>query len=474
MCTPYVQIPPISCPTATQPGVDIAQGPGNPSIPTGSTGVRPMRARCLLPALLGSVLTACASAPPPEPAPEADAAPFIKLANRRMAVALRFAPNVAPPGYQQAFGRAFARRLESTYRTRVTLRPIPPTASAAAMTTGVSDALVLWAVQQKVDDVVVVRVTEAPRGGLVPTAEITSVGDLRVRHRIRLGPTRAKTPAADRPAADRVADLLSLQVSRTWTDPGAAPRVRPIGVANRLAQTGRCRPAVAIYDRVMPKLGAGNSADIRAFAQAQRLHDDCKAKVKVTDMMRADKGAAFRIVLELDRLVPEARDAFRGAARRVPLDRTLGRFTDKPVRVTAHRDGLVLRMRYHPERLRPKLEMDGPDLDLSALVPAMQALVDLRNEAAERMTLRRPVEEMKTTLRLERMPYDYVEIDFAELDGRILLTDTLRVKVGQRPAAEVVAQSPRARGEHRFALGRWESRSGAPTPAALLARFLEL
>lgn len=411
-----------------------------------------------------------AEAPSPEPE-----RPFIKLAKREMALVLAWRGSPPPPGDQEALERFLVDRLRTTYRV-----PIESHREDGAYT-GLSPELFLGFVERGVDDVVVVEaeqlgVEDAPLRG---TVLIVVLDDQRITHRLRIDEIRGKGRDG---AARRFADLAYLKVSRAWTDPGAEPELDPLRAADGLAEKNACDHAVRIYERVFATQKPQTVVDLQRFADAERRYESCQRKVAARDAVQKDKGAVFRLELEQSGVPDAVKQAFAEALPASGVEQKLKAHTDKPVRIEVRPGILTLSLRYHPDRYEAATQERSPFLGgkpaiwIDPFLPPMQLLVELRERAIERMPRSQRLEMSRTqlTLRLEKVLGDTVEFDFAELDGRPLVLDEGRVKVGSRSEVMVRSAVPKVAQNGAFVLGPLETAAREPTPFGALYRFFEL
>ena len=424
------------------------------------------------------VCAACASQPPVEPqaqGPSEPERPFIKLAKREMALLLAWRGSPPSEGDQETLERLLVERLRSTYRV-----PIESHRENGAYT-GLSPELFFGFVERGVDDVVVVEAEQLgpSEARLRGTVLIVVLDDQRVTHRLRIDQTSGK--AGEGPAR-RFADLAYLQISRSWTDPGAEPELDALRAADGLAEKGACDHAVRIYERVFATQKPQTVVDIQRYADAERRYEGCQRKVSNRDAVQKDKGAVFRLSIEQAGVPDSVKKAFAEALPRSGLEQKLKGHTDKPAKLEILPGILTMTMRYHPDRYEAATKGQSPFFGgqpavwIEPFLPPMQLLAELRERALERMPSNERLSMSRTqlTLRLEKVLGDYVELDFAELDGRALVLDEARVKVGGR--AEVVVRSavPKVAQNGAFVLGPLENAAGETTPFGLVYRFFEL
>lgn len=426
--------------------------------------------------LLG-LAAACASAPPPEP--EAPERPFIKLAQRQMALVVRWRAPAPSPAFREQFERALAKRLTTTYRVEAPVfvreGPVAP----------FDTPLLLALVAEGVDDAVVVDVQPADRGGLSARAWVDVLQTGARAHALTVEQVRGRRlrgPEPGLPEPDRLADLVMVKLTQRWTDPGAAPAMDPLDVADRLARQRRCPAAVQIYGQVMPARRAGTFAGLKRISEAQSRFDRCKEEVAVQRALAEDARATYEVRLDAEAVGEPVKRALQAALSKGDFAKRLSALTYKPVTVTAVPGSLVLRLRFHPERYakaiegEPKLVQGYPVVHLEPFLPAFDALVDLKARAVEALPAydRGALEAFHVMLRLEKLPRDRVEVDFAELDGRVLLPDSVRVKLGRRQETSVTSLLPDVTRSRRIVLGAPQTGSGTLTPHGLLFEFFEL
>jgi hypothetical protein len=426
-------------------------------------------------ALTGLVwaLTGCAAAPPPKD--EAPERPFIKLANREMALLLAWRGSPPSPGDQQRLERLLVERLRSAYRV-----PIESHRENGAYQ-GISPELFLGMVERGIDDVVVVEVEQLPRPEprLEGAVSIIVLNDQRVAHRLKIDEVAGKSGAL---VAERFADFVYLRLSREWTDPGAEPTLDPLRAADELADKSACDHAVRIYEKVFATQKPQTVIDIQRFGDAERRYEICRRKVASRDAIQKDKGAIYRVDLDFAGISEPLKQAFIVALEKSTLKAKLAERTDKPVRIFVSPGILTLQMRYHPDRYEAATKEQSPFLGgspaiwIEPFLEPMQQLADLRDRAidlapsGDRLGLSR----IQLELRLEKVLGDRFEIQFAELDGRALPLDEARIKVGDRATAEVTSAVPKVAQNGAFVIGAIETPNGDITPAGLVYRFFEL
>jgi hypothetical protein len=431
------------------------------------------RLRRLAPAV-AVALTACASPPTPPPDPAAEPArPFIKLANRTLAVGLRFAEPAPTPAWRQDLGRALARRLKDLYRSEVAAHPLPAGGIPVALTVALATA--------GVDDLVVVAVQpEAGGPALTAKAEVLVLEEHRIWHRVEVPPARG--PQGGPPSPEQLADLITLALARRWSDPGAAPAMDPRTVADRLAEQGACAAAQTLYARA-PLPRSPTLQEVRRLDASRIRQQRCEETLQTEARLAADAKARFDVRLEVLRLSRPVQDALQKALATGTLRATLAGLTDKPVLVRVTPEAVLMELRYHPERYRaavkglPAREGELIPVYLDPFVPAMEALLALRDAAAEGLAPghRDTLEALPTALRLTKLLDDHVELDFGQDDtGQLLLTDRVLVTTRGFKPSEVQALNDDVTRTRRLLLGPPEDGLGDLTPYGLLLRFLEL
>ncbi len=414
---------------------------------------------------------ACATPPPPV---ARDAAPFIKLAARELGLLLAWQGPAPSPGEQEDLERLLVQRFRTTYKTTVSVvRQEGPFSGLPV------DSLAYW-VERGVDDVLVVQ-TEAtePRAPMRGRAWVISLADEKVLHEVTIGDIQARTGERTAP---RYADMVWREVSRRWTDPGAAPALDPLAAADRLAERSACGPALRLYDALLPRLKPRLQADAVRLENAQLRADQCRRHLLLQQVLANDRTARFALKFEARGLSRRYREVLQDAWSRSSLARELVKYTDKPVLLHAGPDSLVLFVRYHPERYqawvagRPTSESAYPVLYLDPLTPYLEAVMDVLELACQRLEPyeQKALRNFKTTLRLLKPPEDWLELAFAELDGRIVMDSTLSLKLADQLPMVVESRLAYVSRTQVFGLGPLEAPSGQITDSGLVYRFFEL
>ncbi len=419
------------------------------------------------------VLGACASAPKEKITK--DEKPFIKLANRDLALVIHWRGHEVSPAYHQQVERALARQLKTTYRTRVhAYRFDAPYA-------GLSPNLTLELVQKDIDDVVIVEVIQETKDESVLTAnaEIMSFATQDTLHKLKIRKINGK---GQKPLAKRVADMIWVRIRNTWTDPGQSPLLDPLVAANRLADRKACDHALKIYQEVFNDWRPRTILDIQRYNDADKRQKRCAQYVKVRNAIRADREAKFEVKLELGGLSNRFKEALQKAFKKSRLNAPLRKMTNKPVTISVRPGHFTLSLRYHPRLYakrtskRPKYLRGQPVIYLDVFEALMSALLEFRERAIEELPPfdKSVLNDFGTALVLNKVLGDQVEVNFADIDGKILLTDFVRVKVGQRQEVQVKSVIPRVTQSRQFVIGPPESASGALTKYGLVYNFFEL
>lgn len=428
-----------------------------------------------MPLALLLVVAACATPPRPAEDPEPERA-FIKLANRQMALVVFWRSGAPSEAFREQFERTLARNLKTSYRCEVGAhgREGPPRP--------LDSGLLYTLAREGVDDVVVVdvRPTEGPEGPLSAAAWVEVLANGQRLHALRLSAVRGTN--AKRPAPERLADLVSLELSKRWTDPGRAPPLDPLTIAERIAKQGDCRRAAPIYETVLNKRRSGAALDLRRIGEAQRRYDKCLDTIAADDAIIADRKATFEIRLQAEDVSGPIRAALQASLSDGDFERVVERLTSKPVVLTVKPNRIVLGLRYHRDRYtsatkgKIRLERGYPVVHLEPYVPVLKALIALVERTLDRLPPyeQRTLEGFPMTLRLQKLPRDRIELDFAELDDRVLLPDRVRVKLAGRPEVEVASILPGVTRSHRLVLGPPRTTSGALTEHGLVFEFFEL
>lgn len=432
--------------------------------------------RPLLLALL-LALTGCASSPPADdPAVGVEGRPFIKLAARNLGLVIQWRGPVAPKPYIEQLERRLARRLKTIYRTPVVtrrlLRPfdrLPPD-------------LYLELVEKKVDDVIVAefQTLDRPDGPLGVRAMVVTMTGMDVVLHTKID--RLASKRKGRPDAKTLADLLARKISHGWTDPGAAPPLDPILAADLLAERDACDHAVKLYDRYLDTSARGTITKMGSALESERRRQSCQRRIRVRDAIRADKTARFRVDVDGRAVAKPLAAAFERAVKKSRLPKVLARFTDKPVTIEVAPDQITVAMRFHEERYRDAISGrdrwidEQPVVYIDPYVAVIDALLAYREAVLDEVPPydRRTIRKMNTSLRLETLFGDYAAIDFADLDDRLLLTNTLRVRVGARAEIAVPSSEGRVTQTQRYVLGPPRDAEGALTAYGLVFEFFGL
>jgi hypothetical protein len=397
--------------------------------------------------------------------------PFIKLAKREMALLVYWRGD-PEPGYHQALERSLARRLKSAYHTEPLTRRIEGAYAA------LDPQLVLELVEHGIDDVVLVE-TRKLRDGVGGRVVIRALATDEIVQKLSIPPIRGKQGLA--PEAERVADFVALKITHHWTDPGSAPLLDELQVANRLAAAKACEQALAIYRKVFAHQGVVPVNEIDRESAAQSLHDRCEREVAMRAELEADRRATYAIELDAQGMSKTLAEGLGAAVIRTKLEEKLRPHSDKPIVVRFRPGELLLDVRYQVERYRganssrPKLVDGHPALHLQPYVPLMEALLELKETLAEIVPAydRQNVEETATLLHLRKPFGSWVQIGFAD-DPGLLISDEVRVKLGHRDAVTVASVEPRVTRTQRFLLGPPTEADGSLTTYGLLWEFFEL
>jgi hypothetical protein len=416
--------------------------------------------------------------PPPESATDdavgitrAQGRPFVKLAKRELGLVVGWLGDPPDPGAREQLERELARLLKDTYRAPMVVH------SVARALDPIPAEIVLDLASKGVDDVVLLEAEEKNDGAHVE-------GRVRV---LVLGPEVVacdrrvviERGSRGRPTPERFAERVWTAVTQAWTDPGANAPLDPLAVADRLAERGACREAVSLYATALPAAKPISFHEGQRIARSQEKQKTCARELALAEAVAKDRDATFSLAVDTERAPREIARAFTEALKESPLEKILRKRTTKPVVLEVGETTLVLSMRHHPEAYRTRAEAKQKELGpvraivLDPYFDVMRELAALRESAAERLDhpWAASARKLGATLRLVKFPDDHVEIDFADLDDRIILADTLRVKIGGIGEAEVQTTVKRLLREGVFVLGPNEREDGQPTGYALLDRF---
>lgn len=432
--------------------------------------------RRLLPPLLAGCLIACQSAPPPRDDPSrGPARPFIKLANRNLGLIVQWQGGSEPAAYLEQLERRLARRLRTVYRTKIVLYRLPGPVRS------IPPELYMTFVEADVDDVLITRFQPFDRedGPIGAEAVVVALADLSVVGEAQL--KRLASKRKGRPKAKRLADLLVDKVSKVWTDPGAAPPLDPMVAADKLADRNACAHAVKLYERYYestPQTITGLGSKL----ESQRRWNRCKRRLRIEKAIANDRTAKFGVEFVNDGIRPELLAAFERAMQGSSLFRALARSTDKPVAILVDASRITIALRYHAKRYlsavsgRERYVYEQPVVYVDPYAKIIDAALDYLERVEEEVEPyeRRAIRNMATTLRLEKLSGDFVAIDFSSFDDRLLLTNALRIRVGERPEIAVPSTEGSVSQSLRWVLGPPRDSTGALTAYGLVFEFFGL
>jgi hypothetical protein len=397
--------------------------------------------------------------------------PFIKLAKREMALVVywRGAPE---PGYHQALERSLARRLTSAYHTEPLTRRVEGAYAA------LEPEYVLELVERGVDDVVLVE-TRRQQDRIIGRVVIRALASGAIVQKLSIPPIAGKGGSG--PDPERVADFVALKITHHWTDPGSAPLLDPMAVANRLAAAKACDQALAIYRKVFATKGVVSINDMEREATALARREACEREVAMREAIEADRRATFALELDAAGVSKNLAEGLKNAVESAKLGASLAKLTDKPVYLRFRPGELLLDVRYQVERYRGKNSsrptvIDGnPVLHLHPYVPFMEEMIRVKHRLFEAVPAfeQKTVEETTLVLHLRKVFDEYVEIGFAG-EPALLISDELRVKSGRREPVIVTSVEPRVTNSRRFVLGPPAEADGSLTTYGLVWEFFEL
>lgn len=395
-----------------------------------------------------------------------EAAPFIKLADRELALVVYFAGEALRPGEQEDLERRIASRLKTSYRTAV----LSYRRSGAFVR--MKPELLVELAQKSVDDVVVVEVNAE---GLDLHAHVQVIalydGRVLVEKKVKATENRGAPPVA------KLADLASLSVSRNFTDPGATPEVDLAAVADRLVEDGECKAAVPLYNKGLAKRSGTSLADVRLYNDRVDRFAKCRYQLAVAEEIERDKFAVYALSLETSDLSPKVDAAVRSVFREGRLEKKLRGESSKPVIIKVSPAGFVLSARFDPTRHRSiSTETVEPAISLTPFYEMMFALSAFREEVADSASDSdgEILRELPLRLRLTKPGGDQATLDFATLDDRALTTGVIRVKLGASNEIFVETASKKLLREGIFVLGPASDNNGALTSYGVLYKFLEI
>jgi hypothetical protein len=408
--------------------------------------------------------------------PEREGMPFVKLAKRELGVVVHFVGAAPSPALEETLEREIVRRLKTTYR-----EPIFEYVREGAFD-GFDSKLYLELAEKGVDDAVVVEAeTDRESARLFGRVRIITLAD----ERTVLDASLPLQKGQPRPKGDAAgfADRVWLAIAKNWTDPGAGPPLDRERVADRLARRGACDEAIKLYDEMRTqKRKPLTVAEAQNLDQSHARLAKCKSELALRESMERDKRAVFGVTVSAKGLAPNIAAAFERAIQGRGIRAALEALTNKPVVLEASPEALVLNLRFHPERYaqttrsKPKFVMNERAIFLEVYDSAMRALSSIKDAAADALPpYDAPfVRKLNTTLRLTKLPDDRLEIDFADLDGRLLLVDTLHVKVGARPETIVRTPAKSLLHDHIFLIGPPHEVTGELTDWGLVYQFFEI
>jgi hypothetical protein len=138
-------------------------------------------------------------------------------------------------------------------------------------------------------------------------------------------------------------------------------------------------------------------------------------------------------------LTPRLTEVVRAVFAKKTLEKRLARESNKPAVLRVTPAAFVLSVRFDAERLekaidgRPVQLENARALYLDAYYPIMHELAAFRERVVEEIESSRDAQviaDVPLTLKLTKPGGDTASIDFATLDDRVLLTDTIRMKLG--------------------------------------------
>jgi hypothetical protein len=408
---------------------------------------------------------ACAAQPPPA-APASEDAPFIKLADRDLALVVYFAGEELRPGEQEDLERRIASRLKTSYRT-----PVHSYRRSGAFVRFVPELLVDLA-NKGVDDVVIVEIA-AEQLDLHGHVQVISLfdGKVLVDKSIKASESRGMPPIA------KLADLVWLSVTRNFTDPGATPELDLAAVADRLYEDGACKQAVPLYAKGLSLRRGQSMSEVRLYNDRVDRNNKCRYTLQVAEEIERDKRAVFSLVLETQDLSPKVEDAVRTTLRNGVLEKKMRAESAKPVILRVTPAGFVLSARFDPKRHREiATESPEPAISLIPFYEMMFALSAFREEVADAASDAdgEVLRELPLRLRLTKPGGDQATMDFATLDDRALTTGVIRVKLGTSNEIFVETASKKLVRDGIFVLGPASDDNGALTAYGVLYKFLEM
>jgi hypothetical protein len=222
--------------------------------------------------------------------------------------------------------------------------------------------------------------------------------------------------------------------------------------------------------------------DARRYDESQSRREKCRQVIALREALEKDRLARFSVSLDVAGLSPRLKEAIERAFEKSTMAGVLEKLTNKPATIQVTPGAFVIAIRFHPDRYAkavatlPAHVLDQRAVYFDFWFPAMKALTDLREAAADKLP---PYDapllrEFNTALRLTKVIDDHLELDFGDLEDRLLLADHVRVKVGAHPEATVHTPAPALVREHVFVLGPSQDVGGELTNYGLLYKFFEL
>lgn len=425
--------------------------------------------KMLLMAVAVAGWTGCATAPDAAPrAPLDDQTPFLRRAQRELALLVHWRGPPPSPADQEVLARTLESRLADRYGVPVTVRTskepyrgIVPSTLTSLAKAGIDDAVVVEAVRM------------GPQGPFRGRVQVVALSTQNVLHDLEVKGPRGGRSVTD--SLQRFADAAYIAVSRRWTAPGRAPAMDPLLTANNLYARRACAHAVPLYDLALEGRRPARADLIATYEQAESRRRQCQARLDLERRIAEDATASFSLRVTGTGMNPRTLAALNAYADE--LAAPLAERTDKPAFLHASSEALTLSLRHHPGRTgQPRLERVrvAAGIDLAPLRPVFTALLEIREAASEQLPMDLAVQlrNLPFRIRLEHLHGDALSFDLVGDTGTPILGPRLTVFERSRQLF-LQARSPEMLREELFVLGPLVDGRGRPTQDARAVRFIE-